>query len=70
MAAMGITPFKAIEAARLEAARLALEETDLPLKSIATRSGYVGEQNLRRVFQRQMGVTPGEYRSRFSTHAS
>ena len=70
MAAMGITPFKAVEAARLEAARLALEETDLPLKSIATRSGYVGEQNLRRVFQRQMGVTPGEYRSRFSTHAT
>lgn len=69
MAVMGMTPSKAVEAARFEAARHALEETDLPLKSIAARSGYVGEQNLRRVFQRQIGITPGEYRSRFSTHA-
>lgn len=26
--------------------------------------------DLRRVFQRQIGITPGEYRSRFSTHAT
>ncbi|MES2264410.1 MAG: GlxA family transcriptional regulator [Pseudomonadota bacterium] len=70
VASLGRTPAKTVEAMRLEAACRALEETDLPLKSIALRSGYGEEQNLRRVFQRQLGVSPGQYRSRFSMHAA
>jgi transcriptional regulator GlxA family with amidase domain len=66
---LGRTPAKTVEAMRLEAACRALEETDLPLKSIAAASGHVGEQNLRRVFQRQLGVSPTQYRQRFSAHA-
>jgi len=57
-----------VEAMRLEAACRALEKTALPLKTIAANTGYVEEQNLRRVFQRQLGVSPGQYRSRFSGH--
>ncbi|QNA98324.1 GlxA family transcriptional regulator [Massilia sp. Se16.2.3] len=66
---LGRTPAKMVEAMRLEAACRALENTALPLKTVAASSGYGSEQNLRRVFQRQLGVSPGQYRSRFSGHA-
>lgn len=66
----GRTPAKMVEAMRLEAACRALEKTALPLKAIAASTGYVEEQNLRRVFQRQLGVSPGQYRSRFSPHGA
>jgi len=65
---LGRTPAKMVEAMRLEAACRALEKTALPLKTIAANTGYVQEQNLRRVFQRQLGISPGQYRSRFSGH--
>jgi len=32
--------------------------------------GYMEEQNLRRVFQRQLGISPGQYRNRFSSHGT
>jgi len=64
----GRTPSKTVEAMRLEAACRALEETHLPLKTIAANTGYVDEQTLRRVFQRQLAVSPTQYRSRFSAH--
>ncbi len=67
---LGCTPAKMVEAMRLEAACRALEETGLPLKTIAANTGYVEEQNLRRVFQRQFGISPGQYRSRFSGHST
>jgi transcriptional regulator GlxA family with amidase domain len=69
-AQLGRTPAKMVEAMRLEAACRALEKTLLPLKTIAANTGYVEEQNLRRVFQRQLGVSPGQYRSRFSGHGA
>ena len=67
--AHGRTPGKAVDAMRLEAACRALEETALPLKSIAARAGYGNEQGLRRAFQRTLGVTPVEYRDRFASRA-
>lgn len=66
---LGRTPAKMVEAMRLEAVCRALEETHLPLKSIALSSGFGDEQSLRRVFQRQLNVTPTDYRRRFSVHA-
>ncbi|SEE60543.1 transcriptional regulator, AraC family with amidase-like domain [Rhizobiales bacterium GAS188] len=67
-ARVGNTPAKTVEMMRLEAARRALEETDLPTKRIAAELGYGDEQNLRRVFQRQLGIGPAQYRDRFSGH--
>lgn len=64
----GRTPAKTVEAMRLEAACRLLEETVLPLKSIAAHTGHGDEQNLRRVFQRQLAISPTQYRSRFSAH--
>jgi transcriptional regulator GlxA family with amidase domain len=57
-----------VEAMRLEAACRALEETRLPLKSVAANTGYGDEQNLRRVFQRRLSISPTQYRDRFSVH--
>ncbi|WP_036169484.1 GlxA family transcriptional regulator [Noviluteimonas dokdonensis] len=66
---VGRTPAKTVEAMRLESASRSLEETDLPLKAVATAAGYADEQALRRAFQRQLGVGPNDYRARFSRHA-
>ena len=65
----GCTPARTVEAMRIEAACRLLEETNAPLKRIAAASGHVDEQNLRRVFLRRMGITPGQHRARFSAHA-
>lgn len=63
---VGCTPARTVESMRLEAARRTLEETTLPLKAIAANTGHGNEQNLRRTFQRLLGVGPSEYRQRFS----
>lgn len=68
-AKLGCTPMKTVEAMRIEAACRLLEETSDPLKRIATLSGHANEQNLRRVFLRRMGITPGQHRERFSAHS-
>lgn len=62
---VGSTPLAFVERARLEAARRLLEDGDLPLKSIASRVGFRSEQPMRRLFLKQLGVTPNEYRARF-----
>ena len=59
-----------VEAMRLEAACRALEESRLPLKTIANAAGYSDEQKLRRAFSRHLGVSPSEYRERFSSNLS
>lgn len=66
-AKVGRTPAKTVELMRLEAACRALEETDLPLKTIAVRAGYSDEQALRRAFQRQLITSPATHRLRFSS---
>lgn len=68
LAKVGCTPAKTVERMRLEAACRALEETNLPLKSVAVQSGYGDEQKLRRAFQRQLGTNPVTHRARFSRH--
>jgi len=66
-AKVGRTPAKTVDLMRLEAACRQLEETDLPLKSVALRAGYGDEQNLRRAFQRQLVTNPATHRLRFSS---
>lgn len=66
---VGRTPARAVETMRLEAACRALEETRLPLKTIAASVGLGNEQNLRRVMLRQFGIGPSDYRERFSRPA-
>ncbi|WP_216892447.1 GlxA family transcriptional regulator [Nocardia alni] len=50
---------------RIAAARILLEETDLPVEAIAARVGLTSAVNLRRRFRAQVGTTPGAYRRAF-----
>lgn len=68
-ATVGRTPAKTVEAMRMEAACRALESSTLPLKAICRKIGYAEEQTLRRVFLRNFGVNPLQYRARFSQRA-
>jgi len=68
-AATGRTPGKTIEAMRLDAARVELEGTKKTLKQIARETGFGDEDRMRRVFQRQLGVSPADYRARFAPRA-
>jgi len=61
----GETPAALVRRVRLDEARRLLEQTTLPLKTIAQRVGVGNESTLWRLFDRTLGVTPTEYRSRF-----
>jgi len=61
----GVTPTRAVEQLRLEAARRLLLESRLPVKRISQRCGFGSEETMRRSFMRLLAVTPQDYRSRF-----
>jgi transcriptional regulator GlxA family with amidase domain len=63
--ATGLTPARAIERLRVEAARRLLADTRLPAKRIARRCGFGSEETMRRNFARLQGVSPQDYRQRF-----
>jgi len=63
--ATGLTPARAIERLRVEAARRLLSESGLPVKRICQRCGFGSEETMRRSFLRLLAVTPQDYRSRF-----
>ena len=64
--ATGITPARAVERLRVEAARRLLCDTRLPIKRITERCGFGSEETLRRSFVRLLAATPQDYRARFS----
>ncbi|MET8905732.1 helix-turn-helix domain-containing protein [Streptomyces sp. NPDC004538] len=66
-AEMDTTPARYIEQVRMEAAQAMLEGGDDPLTVVARASGLGSPESLRRAFMRNIGVTPGAYRSRFRT---
>ncbi|UDJ84582.1 GlxA family transcriptional regulator [Kosakonia oryzae] len=61
----GIPPARYVAEARLAAARHRLEQTRETLESVAAATGFGNSINLRRIFERQLQLTPGEYRQRF-----
>ena len=63
---MGITPAKNIEKIRIESAKHQLESSTLSLQSIANISGFGNEGRFRRAFISQVGISPNDYRIRFS----
>jgi transcriptional regulator GlxA family with amidase domain len=64
-AATGVTPAKAVEALRVEAARRLLEETAKPIGWVAHECGFGDDERMRRSFMRWVGVSPSDYRGRF-----
>jgi transcriptional regulator GlxA family with amidase domain len=64
-AEVGQTPASFVRAARLEAARRLLEESNHHVDQVAWRCGYGSEETMRRAFLRTLKITPGDYRARF-----
>jgi len=62
---IGMTPGKFVELSRLESARRYLEQSTLPVSQIARECGYSTADGMRLSFDRNLGVTPREYRARF-----
>ncbi len=65
-AEFGSTPARYVEHARVAAARRLLETSDYTLDRVAAAVGLGRPETLYRTFQRQLGVSPGEYRQRFA----
>jgi transcriptional regulator GlxA family with amidase domain len=63
-AAIGRTPAKTIELFRVAAAHDFFEVTELPVATIAQRTGFEDDERLRRAMQRVLGVSPTENRKR------
>ncbi|WP_394826076.1 GlxA family transcriptional regulator [Pendulispora albinea] len=63
--AAGITPARAVEQMRVEAARQMLEAMQ-PVKRVADRCGFGSEETMRRSFLRLLGTSPSAYRDRFA----
>jgi transcriptional regulator GlxA family with amidase domain len=64
--ATGLTPARAVERLRVEAARRLLSDTKAPIKHIARQCGFGTEETMRRCFLRLLSTAPQDYRARFS----
>ena len=63
----GMTPASGVEALRVETARLLLESRQVGgVVEVAKRAGFGDDERMRRAFLRHLGVSPTEYRNRFS----
>lgn len=62
---VGTTPARYVEELRLEAAKRRLENLRDSLERIAADCGFGTALNLRRAFQKHMGISPREYAERF-----
>jgi transcriptional regulator GlxA family with amidase domain len=62
---VGCTPGKYVERARVDAARRLLEDGTDNLEAVALRCGFGSAEQMRRTFQRHVGVVPIDYRRRF-----
>lgn len=60
----GLTPHQWLMQARVEAAKDLLSEHQLSLKEIAKACGFVDQSHFTKVFSREVGNTPAQWRSR------
>ena len=71
-AEVGLTPGRYVDNVRIEAARRCLEDSADGIEEAARACGYGTAEAMRRAFIKTLGVSPAEYRRRFSakeTHA-
>jgi len=64
-----MTPAAYVESVRVEHARARLESGGAPLAAIARSCGFGTAETMRRAFHRRLGVSPADYRSRFTTES-
>ena len=63
----GTTPALFAERARADAARCKLEQSSLPIETIAEECGFGNAERMRRTFQRHFEISPHDYRARFQS---
>ena len=68
--ATGLTPTEYVQHLRVGKARESLEFSSLAMKEIAWKVGYEDYGAFRKVFQRIMGLSPADYRLRFSVQGN
>jgi transcriptional regulator GlxA family with amidase domain len=64
-AVFGLSPLMLLNRLRLDRARALIEDTSIPLKSVAAQSGLGDMSAFGKAFRRQFGVTPAQYRTKF-----
>lgn len=63
---VGMTPMAFLQGVRIDHARQLLETSDLPLKTVAFKSGFGSVRHMRFLFNQRLGLTPAQYREQFS----
>ena len=64
--ATGYTPIDYVHALRVEEAKQMLETLSLPVEAVAAEVGYADPGHFSRLFRRLTGVTPAQWRRRYS----
>lgn len=64
--ATGVTPIEYLQKTRIEAAKKLLEQTDQSILGVMLDCGYNDIKSFRKVFRKEVGLTPTEYRFKFS----
>ena len=64
MKIIGVRPGRYIVQQRLNSASRLLETTDLCVSDIAISTGFCDQSHFTKMFKRERGMTPGEYRRR------
>jgi transcriptional regulator GlxA family with amidase domain len=64
-ATLGMSPLSYLQSQRIARARELLENSKLPLDRIVEQCGYEDVSSFRKLFARQVGMTPRDYRQRF-----
>ncbi|MHB0951453.1 MAG: GlxA family transcriptional regulator [Allorhizobium sp.] len=62
----GVTPVKYLQLRRVETAKDLLSSSTLSLEKVAERSGFADMAFFRKIFTRETGLTPGQFRQRLS----
>ncbi|MBO9728759.1 MAG: helix-turn-helix domain-containing protein [Chitinophaga sp.] len=62
----GVTPIEYLQLTRIEAAKKLLEQTGQQMMEVIFNSGYNDPKAFRKVFRKTVGMTPSEYREKFS----
>jgi len=65
--ATGTRPIEYVQTIRLEEAKQILETTDRPVEVVANDVGYEDLSYFGRLFKRNVGLTPAQYRKRFGS---
>ena len=64
-AATGYLPMDYVQALRVERAKQILEQEHIGLDDVALKVGYEDSTFFRRLFKREVGLTPAAYRRKF-----